>query len=278
MDKVINGKLLQQEKLTDFCEKIRNIPSKLKLVVIQVGNDSASNVYVNNKRNVCEKVGILFEHLKYDSISEDELASVIVDLNKDDSVTGILVQLPLPDGIDSERIVNCISPLKDVDGLTSLNFGALLSSQPGIVPCTALGVMSILDSVNVNLEGANVVIVGRSRLVGLPLVSLFLKRNATVTICHSKTVNLKEITSRADVLVVAIGKKEFIKGDYIKDNAVVIDVGITRDSDKLYGDCCFTEMVDKCKYITPVPGGVGPLTVAYLVNNVIEAYKLQKKS
>lgn len=278
MDKIIDGKFLQQKKLTDFCEKIKNISSKLKLVVIQVGNNSASDIYVRNKKIVCEKVGILFEHLKYDSILEDELLSIISNLNQDDTVTGILVQLPLPDNINTDKVINSVSPLKDVDGLTTLNVGALFSSKPGLVPCTALGVMAILDSINTQLEGVNVVVVGRSKLVGLPLVSLLLKRNATVTVCHSKTVNLKEITSQADILIVAIGKKDFIKSDYVKSDAIVIDVGINRDSGKLYGDCAFDEIVDKCKYITPVPGGVGPLTITYLVNNIIEAYYLQKKN
>ena len=278
MDKIIDGKLLQQKKLIDFGKRIKSIPSKLKLVVIQVGNNSASDVYVRNKRIVCEKVGILFEHLKYDSILEEELLSIISNLNQDDTVTGILVQLPLPDNINTDKVINSISPLKDVDGLTTLNVGALFSSKSGLVPCTALGVMAILDSIYTQLEGTNVVVVGRSKLVGLPLVSLLLKRNATVTVCHSKTVNLKEITSQADILIVAIGKKEFIKSDYVKSDAIVIDVGINRDSGKLYGDCAFNEIVDKCKYITPVPGGVGPLTITYLVNNIIEAYYLQKKN
>ena len=277
MDKVINGKILREEKLALFSEKIKSIPDKLKLVVIQVGENAASDVYVRNKRNVCERVGILFKHLKYDSITEDELVSVISGLNNDSSVTGILVQLPLPEGINTENVINSISPLKDVDGLTIKNVGALFSGKPRLVPCTALGVMSILDNIDANLEGSNVVVVGRSKLVGLPLVALLLRENATVTVCHSKTVNLKEKTSQADILIVAVGNKEFIKGDFVKKDSIVIDVGINRDSGKLYGDCAFDEVVGKCKYITPVPGGVGPLTITYLINNVIEAYHLQKK-
>ncbi len=277
MDKIIDGKKLQSEKIIAFKEQINSISDKLKLVVVQIGNDPASNIYVKNKRNLCEKVGILFEHLWYDSISEDELISAIERLNNDNSVTGILVQFPLPDDIDADRVINTISPLKDVDGLTTYNIGALVSGQKGLVPCTALGIISILDSVCDSIEGLNIVIVGRSRLVGRPLASLLLRKNATVTVCHSKTVNLREKTSNADVLIVAVGKKHLIKEDYVKNDAIVIDVGITREDGKLYGDCDFNNIVNKCKYITPVPGGVGPLTVAYLINNVIEAYYLQKK-
>ena len=277
MNKIIDGKRLQSEKIVAFKEQISNISDKLKLVVIQIGNDTASIIYVKNKKILCEKVGISFEHLWYDSITEDELIEVIDRLNNDDSVTGILVQFPLPGDIDANKVIDTISPLKDVDGLTTYNMGALASGQKCLVPCTALGIVSILDSICDSLEGLDIVIVGRSRLVGWPLASLLLRKNATVTVCHSKTVNLKEKTLNADVLVVAAGKKHLIKEDYVKDDAVVIDVGITREDGKLYGDCDFDNIASKCKYITPVPGGVGPLTVTYLINNVIEAYYLQKK-
>ena len=278
MDKVINGKTMQKEKIDFFKQKISDISDELKLVVIQVGNDSASDVYIKNKKNICEKVGVLFEHLKYESISESKLISVIENLNNDSSVTGILVQFPLPDNLNADRIINTISPLKDVDGLTIQNIGSLFAGERGLIPCTALGVMAILDSVCDSLEGLNVVVVGRSRLVGLPLALLLLKRNATVTICHSKTINLKENTKNADVLIVAVGEKHLIKSEYVKNNAIVIDIGINRVEGILYGDCDFDNIVNKCKYITPVPGGVGPLTITYLINNVIEAYYLQKKN
>lgn len=274
---VIDGKKIQDEKKSLFKNKIASISDKLKLVVIQVGNDSASAVYVRNKKKLCSEMGILFEYIKYDSVKEDELVCKIEELNNDKSVTGILVQLPLPDYINEKRVIDAISPLKDVDGLTSKNIGNLFAGNRGIVPCTALGVMEILKNIDVCLEGANVVVVGRSKLVGLPLVELLLEKNATVTVCHSKTKNLKKITISADIVIVAVGKKEFITLDYVKDDAVVIDVGINRENGKLYGDCAFKDLVDKCKYITPVPGGVGPLTVVMLVNNVIKAYELQKK-
>lgn len=275
---IIDGKKLQSEVKDKLINKINNISDKLKLVVIQVGDDPASSVYVRNKGKLCNDVGILFEHVKYDdSILEKELISKIDELNNDSSVTGILVQLPLPSSINEDRVLESIKYYKDVDGLTSDNIGNLFAGNDGIVPCTALGVMEILDSVNTDFVGANVVIVGRSKLVGLPLVSLFSRRNSTVTLCHSKTKDLKSITSNADILVVAVGKKEFIDGSYVKDGSIVVDVGINRYDGKLYGDCEFSSLLPKVKYITPVPGGVGPLTVVMLVNNVIKAYELQKK-
>ena len=275
---IIDGKKLQSDVKDKLINKINNISDKLKLVVIQVGDDPASSVYVRNKGKLCNDVGILFEHVKYDdSILEKELISRIDELNNDSSVTGILVQLPLPSSINEDRVLESIKYYKDVDGLTSDNIGNLFAGNDGIVPCTALGVMEILDSVNTDFVGANVVIVGRSKLVGLPLVSLFSRRNSTVTLCHSKTKDLKSITSNADILVVAVGKKEFIDGSYVKDGSIVVDVGINRYGGKLYGDCEFSSVLPKVKYITPVPGGVGPLTVVMLVNNVIKAYELQKK-
>lgn len=275
---IIDGKKLQSEVKDKLINKIDNISDKLKLVVIQVGDDPASSVYVRNKGKLCNDVGILFEHVKYDdSILEKELISKIDELNNDSSVTGILVQLPLPSSINEDRVLESIKYYKDVDGLTSDNIGNLFAGNDGIVPCTALGVMEILDSVNTDFVGANVVIVGRSKLVGLPLVALFSRRNSTVTLCHSKTKDLKSITSNADILVVAVGKKEFIDGSYVKDGSIVVDVGINRYDGKLYGDCEFSSVLPKVKYITPVPGGVGPLTVVMLVNNVIKAYELQKK-
>lgn len=274
---IINGKKIQEEKIKEFSKKITDIKEKLKLVVIQVGNNEASNIYVNNKQRLCEKVGILFEHIKYNDISEEELIKKIEQLNNDKTVTGILVQLPLPKEINEKKVIDTIAPLKDIDGLTTHNIGNLFSGKKGLIPCTVLGIEEILNSIDAPIEGSNTVIVGRSRLVGLPLMGLLLQRNATVTVCHSKTKNLKEITKQADILIVAIGKKQFIKEEYIKQNAIVIDVGINRENGKLYGDCDFEHIKDKCKTITPVPNGVGPLTVTMLVNNVIEAYNLQKK-
>lgn len=277
MGKVIDGKLLQNKIKSSFCEKVKSISDTLKLVVIQVGNDAASSVYVRNKGRLCEEVGILFEHIKYDDISEDELIDKIKELNVDSSVTGILVQLPLPSHINESNVLESISSVKDVDGLTSKNIGNLFAGNDGIVPCTALGVMEIIRSTGVSVSSLNVVLVGRSKLVGLPLVSLLLRENATVTVCHSRTRDLSSITKNADILIVAVGKKWLIDSSYVKEGAIVVDVGINRVDGKLYGDCNFSDILDKVSYITPVPGGVGPLTVIMLINNVIKAYELQKR-
>lgn len=274
---IINGKEIQELKMKEFLTTIKNIDRKLKLVVIQVGNDAASTVYVNNKKIACEKTGILCEHIKYESIKENELILKIQELNADPKVTGILVQLPLPEYLNEQHIIDSIDPLKDIDGLTTSNIGNLYANKKGLVPCTAKGIIELLKQTRINIESADVVIVGRSKLVGLPLIKLLLNQNATVTVCHSKTKNLKEKTQKADILIVAIGKKNFIKEDYVKDGAVVIDVGITRENGKLYGDCDFENIKDKCSAITPVPKGVGPLTITMLIDNIIEAYKLQKK-
>ena len=277
MTKIIDGNEIKKQKMLEYAKQIKNIPEKLKLVVIQVGNDSASNAYIKNKEKACKEVGILFEHIKYNDATEEKLIRKIEELNDDKNVTGILVQLPLPDTINKDRIINAIAPFKDVDGLTELNRSALLENKKALIPCTALGVMEILKRIEPFLEGKNAVIIGRSKLVGIPLSLLLLKENATVTICHSKTKNIKEIAKNADILIVAIGRKEYIKEDYVKQDAIVIDIGINRDNGKLYGDCDFDNIHNKCKAITPVPGGVGPLTVTYLINNTIEAYNLQQK-
>ena len=275
MNKIIDGKKIQIKLKEDLKEKISKNQLHLNLTVIQVGDNPASNVYVRNKQKLCEDVGIDFNHLKFSNISEDNLINEIEKLNNNSKVTGILVQLPLPKEINEKKVINAISPLKDVDGLTEINVGKLFRNESGLVPCTALGIIKMLEEEKITLEGKNIAIVGRSSLVGLPLSGLFLNKNATVTICHSKTKNLKEKTSSADIVVVAIGKKEFITKEYIKEGSIVIDVGINRYDNKLYGDCKFDEIYDKCMLITPVPGGVGPLTVVMLGYNVLKAYNLQ---
>lgn len=276
MNKIINGKEIREALKQELQDKINKISESLKLVVIQVGDDPASNVYIKNKKKLCEELGILCEHKKFLEITEQELIQEIDNLNNDKTVTGILVQLPLPPEIDETKIIEKISPLKDVDGLTSQNMGKLFTGNKALVPCTALGIIKMLEYLNIDLQGLNVTVVGRSKLVGLPLIALLLNKNCTVTVCHSKTKNLPEKTKNADVLIVAVGQKELITKDYVKDDAIVIDVGINRYQNKLYGDCNFNELLPKCKYITPVPGGVGPLTVIMLINNIIEAYYLQK--
>lgn len=276
MNKIINGKEIREALKQELQDKINKISESLKLVVIQVGDDPASNVYIKNKKKLCEELGILCEHKKFLEITEQDLIQEIDNLNNDKTVTGILVQLPLPPEIDETKIIEKISPLKDVDGLTSQNMGKLFTGNKALVPCTALGIIKMLEYLNIDLQGLNVTIVGRSKLVGLPLIALLLNKNCTVTVCHSKTKNLPEKTKKADALIVAVGQKELITKDYVKDDAIVIDVGINRYQNKLYGDCNFNELLPKCKYITPVPGGVGPLTVIMLINNIIEAYYLQK--
>lgn len=276
MNKIINGKEIREALKQELQDKINKISESLKLVVIQVGDDPASNVYIKNKKKLCEELGILCEHKKFLEITEQELIQEIDNLNNDKTVTGILVQLPLPSEIDETKIIEKISPLKDVDGLTSQNMGKLFTGNKALVPCTALGIIKMLEYLNIDLQGLNVTVVGRSKLVGLPLIALLLNKNCTVTVCHSKTKNLPEKTKNADVLIVAVGQKELITKDYVKDDAIVIDIGINRYQNKLYGDCNFNELLPKCKYITPVPGGVGPLTVIMLINNIIEAYYLQK--
>lgn len=276
MNKIINGKEIREALKQELQDKINKISESLKLVVIQAGDDPASNIYIKNKKKLCEELGILCEHKKFLEITEQELIQEIDNLNNDKTVTGILVQLPLPPEIDETKIIEKISPLKDVDGLTSQNMGKLFTGNKALVPCTALGIIKMLEYLNIDLQGLNVTVVGRSKLVGLPLIALLLNKNCTVTVCHSKTKNLPEKTKKADALIVAVGQKKLITKDYVKDDAIVIDVGINRYQNKLYGDCNFNELLPKCKYITPVPGGVGPLTVIMLINNIIEAYYLQK--
>lgn len=246
------------------------------LAVIQVGDNKASDIYVRNKNKACDMVGIKFINIKLpDTISEDLIISEIERLNLDDSVNGILVQLPLPPCFDEGRIINAISPVKDVDGLTYPNVGNLVLENECLVSCTPMGVMELLDMYNVSLKGKNACIVGRSNLVGKPLIQLLLARDATVSICHSKSLDIKSYTKMADVLIVAAGHPNLITKDMVKEGAVVIDVGINKENDSLVGDVSFDEVSKKASLITPVPGGVGPMTIASLLKNVVKAYKFQ---
>lgn len=246
------------------------------LVVIQVGDNKASNVYIKNKKKACLEVGIDFRLIKFDeNIGEDVVINEILRLNDDLSVNGIIVQLPLPNTFNEGRIVNFISPVKDVDGLTYPNVGNLVLENDCLVSCTPLGIMELLKRYNVEIEYKNVCIVGRSNLVGKPLIQLLLQKNATVTICHSKSLDIKSHTKLADILIVAAGHPNLITKDMVKDKAVVIDVGINKEGTVLYGDVAFDEVSKKASLITPVPGGVGPMTVACLLKNVIKAYKFQ---
>ena len=273
---ILDGKKIKKVVLDEIKSEVNNLSVKPKLVVIQVGNNEASNVYIKQKSNMCEYVGYEYEHIKLEnSVTEEDVINVINRLNNDEKVTAILVQLPLPDGMDTNKIVNSISPKKDVDGLTDLNNGMLFHGKDTLYSCTPYGVMELLDRYDISVSGKNVVIVGRSDLVGKPMAMMMLDRDATVTVCHSKTKNLKEFTKNADILVVAVGKPNLITEDMISDGVVILDVGINRTDDGLCGDVDFDSVKDKCSYITPVPGGVGQMTVAMLSKNVLKAYKMQ---
>lgn len=277
MGKRIDGKAISQMVKDELKERVKKENIDACLAVIQVGNDPASTVYVGNKKKACEYIGI--RSLSYElpeETKEEELLDLIGELNGRADVDGILVQLPLPSHMDEDKVIKTISPQKDVDGFHPQSVGALSIGQPGFVSCTPAGVIQLLKRSGVEIEGKECVIVGRSNIVGKPMALLMLRENATVTVCHSRTKDLKEVTKRADILIVAIGKPKFITKDYVKEGAVVIDVGIHRGSDnKLCGDVDFDEVEPVTSAITPVPGGVGPMTIAMLMNNCVEAKGLQ---
>lgn len=277
MCQLINGKEVAEKIKLQVKEEIKSLGKDVTLAVVVVGDNPASKVYVNNKKKACKLVGI--QSLEYglpENTSEDELLSLIDRLNNYNYVDGILVQLPLPRHINTDMVIERINPEKDVDGFTAINTGKLWLGQYDIAPCTAIGVIELLDYYNIDIAGKHCVVVGRSNIVGKPVAALMLERNATVTVCHSKTQNLYDITRTADILITAVGKPKFITRDMVKDGAVVIDVGINRDENgKLYGDVDFENVKDKTTAITPVPGGCGPMTVAMLVKNTLEATKSQ---
>ncbi|CRZ34309.1 methylenetetrahydrofolate dehydrogenase (NADP+)/methenyltetrahydrofolate cyclohydrolase [Herbinix hemicellulosilytica] len=275
MATIIDGKKISGDIKNELKDKVAKLNEKnitITLCVIQVGNDSASSIYVRNKKKACEEIGI--RSISYElpeETSQEELINLIQELNQRPDINGILVQLPLPKHIDEDTIIKTISPEKDVDGFHPLNVGKLSLGQKGLVSCTPAGVIQLLKRYNIPIEGKECVIVGRSNIVGKPMSMLMLKENATVTICHSKTKNLAEVTKRADILIVAMGKPKFITGEYVKEGAVVIDVGIHRnENNKICGDVDFDDVVDKVSAITPVPGGVGPMTIAMLMHNCVE--------
>lgn len=275
---IIDGKKISSEIKDELREEVNKLKAQGitgALAVIQVGSDPASSVYVRNKKRACEYIGI--DSLSYElpeSISQDELLKLICELNSKDSVKGILVQLPLPETIDEDAVIRAIDPAKDVDGFHPVNVGALLIGQKGYVSCTPAGIIQLLKRSGVAMEGKHCVVVGRSNIVGKPMSVLMLRENATVTITHSRTQNLPEVCRTADILIVAIGKREFIDASYVKEGSVVIDVGIHRDeNNKLAGDVRFDEVEPLCQAITPVPGGVGPMTIAMLMYNCVEAMK-----
>lgn len=273
---LLDGKALANDILDKLSLKVNRLDTAPNLVVIQVGNDPASSVYVRNKERTAERVGINSETVKLSKhITQDELLEIIDKYNNDSLVNGILVQLPLPKHIDEQVILEAISPMKDVDGFHPLNVGKLNIGQKQMIPSTPAGIMELLKANHIELEGKHAVIVGRSNIVGKPLAHLLLEANATVTITHSRTKDLKHLTKLADILVVAVGQSEFITKDYVKTGAVVIDVGINRTESGLKGDVDFNNVKSKVAAITPVPGGVGPMTIAMLMNQTYQAYRTQ---
>lgn len=276
MAKIIDGKLISKQIKDELKEKVARLKAEgreIGMAVIQVGNDPASSVYVGNKKKACEYIGIRSESYELpETTSQEELLSLIDGLNKDDAVHGILVQLPVPKHIDEDTVIKAISPKKDVDGFHPESVGALSIGQKGFVSCTPAGIIQLLKRSSVDIEGKECVVVGRSNIVGKPMALLLLRENGTVTVTHSKTNNLKDVCKRADILVVAIGRPKMIDASYVKEGAVVIDVGIHRnENNKLCGDVDFESVEQVASAITPVPGGVGAMTIAMLMHNCVEA-------
>ncbi len=276
---VLSGKDLAAKIKADLKnqlpELIEKYGRKPHLVVILVGEDPGSVSYVKGKGKACEEVGILNTTIRKDeSITEEELLKIIDELNNDSKVDGILVQLPLPKHIDTDKVINEIAPDKDVDGFHPLNVASLYLKQPGILPCTPKGIIRVIESAGIEIAGKNVCVIGRSNIVGMPVSKLLLDKNATVTIAHSKTKNLASVTSQADILVAAVGKPLFVKPEMVKENAIVIDVGVNRnpETNKLCGDVDFALVEPKASYITKVPGGIGPMTIACLMENTFECF------
>lgn len=282
MYNIIDGKKISAEVKEEARQRVLALNEKgisVGLAVVLVGDNPASKVYVNNKKKACEATGIKsFEYLLPEDTKKEELLSLIKKLNADDEVDGILVQLPLPRHLDEKEVINAISPSKDVDAFHPINVGKIMIGDYTFAPCTPAGIMELIERSGIEVEGKNCVVIGRSNIVGKPMSMLLLHKNATVTICHSRTKNLSEVTSSADILVAAVGKAKFVTADMVRDGAVVIDVGINRlDNGKLCGDVDFDAVAPKCSYITPVPGGVGPMTIAILMQNTVRSAESKLK-
>lgn len=279
MAKIIDGKAVSQKVKEDVRAEIERDGLKVGLAVVIVGNNQASRVYVNNKKKACEVCGIQsYEYALPEETPESELLDLVDTLNRDPNVNGILVQLPLPKQIDEEKIIARISPEKDVDAFHAVNVGKIMIGNYSFLPCTPAGVMELIHSTGTDVSGKECVVIGRSNIVGKPMAMLLLHENATVTICHSRTKDLAEVCRRADILVSAVGKADFVTADMVKEGAVVIDVGMNRNAEnKLCGDVKFDEVEPKASYITPVPGGVGPMTIAMLMKNTLMAKRIQSK-
>lgn len=279
MSNIIDGKTVSaavKERVKTEVENLKKQGVSVCLAVILVGNDAASQIYVANKKRACEQLGIISkEYLLPETATQDELLQLIEKLNADSAVNGILCQLPLPKGLDEKAVISAIDPIKDVDAFHPVNVGKIMIGDYDFLPCTPAGVMEMLAYYKIDISGKNCVVIGRSNIVGKPMAMLLLHKNGTVTICHSKTENLAETTSKADILVAAVGKAKFVTADMVKDGAVVIDVGMNRENGKLCGDVDFETVSAKASYITPVPGGVGPMTIAVLMQNTLTAAKKQ---
>lgn len=275
MKKILEARTLKEKILIDLKKEVSFLDKKLKLSVIRVGENPSSIIFINSKRKACIEVGIDFEELIFsENITEEELILKINELNNDNNITSILVQLPLPEHINSSKVINSIDYRKDVDGLTNANIGKQMNNENGIEACTAKGIINLLKYYNIEIEGKNVVIINRSKLIGRPLIPLMLKENATLTICHSKTKNLSFHTKNADIIIVAVGKPNFLTKEMVNKNSIVIDVGINKLDGKTVGDVN-AEVIEYVDYISPVPGGVGLMTVSSVVLNVMNCYKLQ---
>ena len=282
MSQLIDGKKISKQIKDELKEEVQRLSREGKhacLAVVQVGDDPASSVYVNNKKKACVYIGIRSKAYELpEETTEEELVSLVENLNQDDEVNGILVQLPLPKHINEDRIIRTISPDKDVDGFHPVSVGRLWIGEKGFLSCTPAGIIQLLKRSGIEIEGKECVVVGRSNIVGKPMAALLLRENGTVTVTHSRTKNLKEVTKRADILIVAIGKKQFITSEYVKEGAVVIDVGMHRDENNhLCGDVDYTDVEPHTSAITPVPGGVGPMTIAMLMNNCVETIRTQEE-
>lgn len=280
MAKIIDGKAVSQFVKDEVKKEVSALGEKgisVGLAVIIVGNDPASRTYVNNKKKACEATGIISEEYALpEDTTMEELLALIKELNAKKSINGILCQLPLPKHLDEKAVIENIDPIKDVDAFHAVNTGHIMIGDYSFLPCTPAGIMEMLKYYNIEIEGKECVVIGRSNIVGKPMAMLLLQKNGTVTICHSRTKNLKEVTSRADILVAAVGVPYFVTADIVKDGAVVIDVGMDRNKEgKLCGDVDFAEVEKKASYITPVPGGVGPMTIATLMKNTVTAAKIQ---
>lgn len=276
---LIDGKAIAQKMREELKEEIEKNNLKPGLAIIKVGDDPASEIYVRNKRKACENIGIKSEVYEFkEDVSESDLIACLNKLNNDDTIHGVMIQSPLPKKFDEDKLMNLIIPEKDVDGFGNMSLGKLASNDETFISATPYGIIKMLEHENIPIKGQNVVIVGRSKIVGRPLALALLNRDATVTITHSKTKNLRDFTTKADILIVAIGKKEFIKEEDINEGAVVIDVGINRENDKIYGDVDFAGASKKASYITPVPGGVGPMTITMLLSNAVKSAKLRKEN